>query len=137
MPLSLLHYLNPEIDVWLPSSHPTIQEWTMRTYKSQQQVVQTSLQSALSKIHLTIDLWTSPNTLAIIGIVAHYISDSGQLEHSVLALREVDGEHSGENQAICVLDVIAEYGITSKLGYFVMDNAGNNDTLVVSLSKGM
>lgn len=98
-------------------------------------MVQTALQSALSKIHLTIDLWTSPNNLAIIGIIAHYISDSGQLEHSVLALREVDGDHSGDNQSLCVLEVIVEYGIASKLGFFVMDNASNNDTLIMGLSK--
>jgi hypothetical protein len=86
---------------------------------------------------LTIDLWTSPNTLAIIGIVSHYISESGQLEHSVLALRELDGAHSGENQSACVIEVASEYGIASKIGYFVMDNASNNDTLVSSFSKGI
>lgn len=30
--------------------------------------------------------------------------------------------------------VIQEFGIASKIGYFVMDNATNNDTLVTSLS---
>lgn len=133
--LSLLHYLNPEIDAWLPSSHNTIQEWTIRTYKHHKQVIQDSLQSALSKIHLTVDLWTSPNTLAVIGVVSHYISDSGQLEHAVLALREIDGEHSGENQSTCIMEVVQEYGIASKIGYFVMDNAGNNDTLVSHFSE--
>jgi hypothetical protein len=104
--LSLLHYLNPEIDAWLLSSHNTIQEWTIRTYKRHKQVIQDSLQSALSKIHLTVDLWTSPNTLAVIRVVSHYISDSGQLEHAVLALREIDGEHLGENQSTCIMKVV-------------------------------
>lgn len=75
--LSLLHYLNPEIDAWLPSSHNTIQEWTIRTYKRHKQVIQDSPQLALSKIHLTVDLWTSLNTLAVIRVVSHYISNSG------------------------------------------------------------
>jgi hypothetical protein len=132
---SLLQFLNPEIDLWLPSSANTIQEWTIRIYKAQKEVVQATLQSALSKIHLTIDLWTSPNTLAILGIVGHYISESGQLEHSILALREVSGEHTGENQSEEVLQVVKEYRFASKLGYFMMDNASNNDTLVQSVSE--
>lgn len=53
----------------------------------------------------------------------------------MLALREVDGDHSGDNQSLCVLEVIVEYGIASKLGFFVMDNASNNDTLIMGLSK--
>ena len=92
---ALLHYLNPEIDNWLPNSIPTIQTWTLRTYKAQKQQIKRNVQSALSKAHFTVDLWTSPNSLAILGIIAHYISETGQLEHSVLALQELDGKHTG------------------------------------------
>jgi hypothetical protein len=127
--------LNPVTDDVLPTSHSTIQVWTIRQYKQYKERIRDTLQLARTKIHFTVDLWTSPNSLAIIGIIAHYINDSGQLEHSVLALRELIGEHSGENQASVVMDVIDEYGIASKIGYFVMDNASNNDTLVRSLSQ--
>jgi hypothetical protein len=92
---SLLHYLNPEIDTWLPTHWNTIQGWTIRTYETERQRIKSEVQSALSKVHFTVDLWTSPNYLAILGVIAHYISESGQLEHSVLALQEIDGEHSG------------------------------------------
>jgi hypothetical protein len=34
------------------------------------------------------------------------------------------------------LKVVDEWGFASKLGYFVMDNAGNNDTMMRSLSLG-
>ena len=36
-----------------------------------------------------------------------------------------------------VMDVIDYYGIASKLGYFQMDNAGNNDTLLHTVSADM
>ncbi|OAF60365.1 hypothetical protein VC83_03246 [Pseudogymnoascus destructans] len=68
--------------------------WTLHTYKAQKQQIKRDVQSALSKAHFTVDLWTSPNSLAILGIIAHYISETGQLEHSVLALQELDGEHT-------------------------------------------
>ena len=131
---ALLHYLNPEIDNWLLNSSPIIRAWTMRTYIAQQERVKREVQSALSKVHFTVDLWTSPNALAILGMIAHYTSESGQLEHSVLALRELDGKHSGHNIAGCIMQVINDYEIASKVGYFMMDNADNNDTMMEALS---
>ncbi|OWT42294.1 BED zinc finger domain-containing protein [Pochonia chlamydosporia 170] len=90
---ALLCFLNPAIDNWLPNSPSTIRSCTLRTYETQKLRVKRETQLALSKVHFTVDLWTSPNALAILGIVAHYTSESGQLEYSVLALRELDGKH--------------------------------------------
>jgi hypothetical protein len=134
---ALLLYLNPAIDNYLPSSHTTIQLWTIRTYTAEKVRIQQKVQSALSKIHFTVDLWSSPNSLAIIGMIGHYISDTGNLQHSVLALKELDGAHSGQNQAESIMEVINDYGIASKVGYFVMDNASNNDTMIKALSHCM
>jgi hypothetical protein len=131
----MLHYLNPAINEWLPHSSTTIHDWVLRKYTEEKVIIRQAVQAALTNIHFTVDLWTSPNSLAILGIVAHYISATGNLDTSVLALREVNGEHSGENQAVEILDVINDYGIASKVGYFVMDNATNNDTMIKELSK--
>ena len=43
----------------------------------------------------------------------------------------MEGEHSGENQAAVVLDVLNDYEICNKLGYMVMDNVGSNDTFII------
>jgi hypothetical protein len=53
---TLLLYLNPAIDNFLPSSHTTIQLWTIRTYAAEKIRVQQRVQSALSKVHFTVDL---------------------------------------------------------------------------------
>ena len=37
---------------------------------------------------------------------------------------------------MAILEVVNKWGFASKLGYFVMDNAGNNDTIMRSLSLG-
>ena len=126
---ALLCYLNPEIDNWLPNSIPTIRTWALRTFEAQKHRIKREVQSALSRIHFTVDLWTSPNALAILGMIAHYTSESRQLEHSVLALRELDGKHSGQNIASSIMQIINDYGVASKVGYFMMDNADNNDTI--------
>ncbi|KAK4071107.1 hypothetical protein Purlil1_13524 [Purpureocillium lilacinum] len=78
-----------------------------------------------------------PNTLAILGVVAHYVMEDGQLQHHTLALKDIDSEHDGSHLADAILEVIEDWGFASKLGYFVMDNAGNNDTMMKSLSLGL
>jgi len=108
----------------------------MRQFEDQKAKVKQRIQSAKSKIHISCDLWTSPNSLAILGVVAHFVTEDGQLEHCVLALKDIDGEHDGGNLAATIMEVIEDWGFASKLGYFVMDNAGNNDTMMESLSLG-
>jgi hypothetical protein len=88
------------------------------------------LHTALTDIHISCDLWTSPNSLPILGLVSHYIAQDGQLESATLALVEMEGEHSGENLAKYLQEVVADWGISSKLGYIQMDNATNNDTMM-------
>jgi hypothetical protein len=82
-------------------------------------------------------MWKSANHLAILGIVAHYISEDGILQECLLAMKVVNGWHTGENLSQYVLQVIQDYGITSRLGYLQMDNASNNDSLIRVLSVGM
>ena len=67
-------------------------------------------------------------------MIGHHFADNGDLCQSVLALRELDGQHTGENQSQLIMKVIEEYGIASKVGYFMMDNAENNETMIRSLS---
>ena len=96
-----------------------------------------ALRQARSKIHISCDLWTSPNSKAILGITAQFVNKAGKLTSLVLALKEVVGEHSGENMSKYLLHVIREYSIESNLGYIVMDNASDNDTLMTALSVSL
>ena len=47
------------------------------------------------------------------------------------------GEYIEENMLKYVIKVIKEYGITHNLGYFVIDNAPNNDTMMTTLSLAL
>ncbi|KAH7459105.1 hypothetical protein FOMA001_g19259 [Fusarium oxysporum f. sp. matthiolae] len=134
---ALLAYINNDIETWLPDTHDTVKTWIMRQYECQKERVKQRIQSAKSRIHISCDLWTSPNSLAILGVVSHYVTEDCQLEHHVLALKDIDSEHDGSHLAVAILKVVDEWGFASKLGYFVMDNAGNNDTMMRSLSLGL
>ncbi|KFA45512.1 hypothetical protein S40293_10332 [Stachybotrys chartarum IBT 40293] len=67
---ALLTYINNDIDTWLPTSHETIRKWIMRQYADRKERVKQRIQSAKSRIHISCDLWTSPNSLAILGIAS-------------------------------------------------------------------
>jgi hypothetical protein len=133
---AFLAYLNADIDVWLPKSHHSIREWVMRQFEDQKDQMKLNIQSAQSKIHISCDLWTSPNSLAILGIIAHFVDEGGKLRHCTLALKDILGEHTGESLAKAVLEALEEWGFISKLGFFIMDNAPNNDTMMKALQRG-
>jgi hypothetical protein len=48
----------------------------------------------------------------------------------VLGLREINRRYTGENQALVIIKVIAEFRVASKLGYFMIDNITNNNTMI-------
>ena len=133
---AFISYLNKDVDRWLNTSHHTIREWVMRQFKNEKAVAKIRLQKARSKIHISLDIWTSTNNKGIMGITAVYIEEEGQLDHTVLAVKEIEGNHQGENLAPLVMEVIKDWEIAEKLGYFVMDNASNNDTMMRWISKG-
>jgi hypothetical protein len=51
-------------------------------------------------------------------------------------MREISGSHTGENLAIPVIEVIKDWNIQHNLGYFMMDNASDNDTMIRAIALG-
>jgi hypothetical protein len=133
---AFLTYLNDDINAHLPTSDTSIRKWVLRQFNAEKERVKHRVQNPRTKIHLSLDIWTSPNCKPIIGVIAHYISGNNVLEETVLAVKEIEGSHKGENLAPVVMEVIREWGIASKLGYIVMDNASNNDTMMAAISTG-
>src|SRR3979411_1744076 len=106
----------PHYNTWLLESHNTILAWLLCQFDIQKERTKAQLYNTQTVIHLALDLWSSPNGLAILGIIAHYISEDNLLEESVLSVQEVEGDHLGENLAKHTMKTINDYGIVSKLG---------------------
>ena len=119
----------------LPHSENTIRADILRYFKEAKHIIAECFSAAQSRIHLSFDLYTSPNCKALLAITAHWTSAEHKAEATLLAIRELKEEHTGKNIAEKIYAVIKEYSISNKLGYFVMDNASNNDTALVSLNK--
>jgi hypothetical protein len=133
---SFIRYINPTADNLLPESPSTTKALIMDQFTTEKETIRQRLQGSQSCIHLSLDSWTSGNHLPILGVIAHTISGD-QVQEYVLALRVIQGRHTGENLAPIVLGILQDYGIAYKLGYIQMDNATNNDTLMAALSSGI
>jgi hypothetical protein len=121
--------LNPESSDFITTTHSQITKQIKLSWQTHQDVVRKKLQSAISSIHLSLDIWTSPNRLLLLGICAHFV-DCTQEKHTkaLLALSTV-ANHSGDEQFATLLPVLKDYGIVRKLGSIVCDNATPNDVL--------
>ena len=93
-----------------------------------------SLGKAKTKIHISYDLWSSLNSLAILGVIVYYITRDRELRHAVLVLKEINSTYTRENLLLVVLEVIINYRFKLNLGFFVIDNTSNNNTIINYLS---
>lgn len=81
------------------------------------------------KISLSLDAWTLSNSIAFLAIVAHYVTNKGELgklsvtqsifstdsldniEELLIDFQKLIGSHSGENMAEVVWETLGVYGL--------------------------
>jgi hypothetical protein len=132
---ALIGLLNPVILQYLFRAGNSIRKLIMEDFQQRRERVKEDLRAARSRIHISFDLWTSPNSMAMNGVIAHYLTKDLIARSLLIGLRRVEGTHSGENIAITVIQVLKDFEIEQKIGYFVTDNADNNNTCVAEICK--
>jgi len=111
-----------------------IREALQLVYSDRKKYIQSFLRFAETKIHITFDLWTSPNNKAYLSVCAHFLDASFSKKTLLLALQPHYDRHNGKAIAQSIRTVLDAYGITrDRLGVTVSDNASNNDTTVYHL----
>ena len=50
-------------------------------------------------------------------------------------MRELEGKHLDKNQTIIILNVLNDFGIRNRLGYFMIDNIKSNNTLISVIAE--
>jgi hypothetical protein len=130
----ILEYLDPRSAKAFHTSN-TLRADCLRYLQTAKSEVIHTLSLPKSRIHLSFDLWTSPNYKAMTAVTAHWTDQNYKAQSLVLVIREVKGEHSGENISETVYKVALEFDIAERFGYFVGDNAGNNDTALKHLDR--
>lgn len=91
------------------------------------------LRQARSSVYINFDLWTLSYNSTYVDIICHFINVNKQLRTLLLAVRHMQGDHSGKNQAKSILPILDEYSLKEKLGYFITDNVSSNDTCITEI----
>src|SRR5579859_4422054 len=130
----LLEYLDPRSVKALTTAN-TLRADCIRYFEIAKNTIINILSSAMSRIHLTWDLWTSPNFKAMIAITTHWTDKNWKVQSTLIAIREIEGDHDGENISQIIHAVIKEFEIVDRIGYFTGDNASNNDTAMKCLNR--
>ena len=108
----LIFWCSPGLERYLPKAAKTIRAWVMQVFNERREKIKQEMREAYSRIYISFDLWSSPNHKAIIGVIAHYITASGRRRNIAIGLREVFGEHAGENVSYQLLLLFKDYNIT-------------------------
>jgi hypothetical protein len=109
-----------------------------KTFAQHKQGLVEKLRRSLSSMaHFTIDMWTSSEQkTAYQAIVVHFVdAETREAAQALLSLLEFKGSHSGRLQAQTFLEVIKEYELGEKVGYFTMDNHDVNDTMLDEIAN--
>jgi hypothetical protein len=128
--------LNSTCEGMITTSHSVVRTRVGEAFQKHKDTVRKALQGALSHIHISLDIWTSPNQWLILAICAHFTSYDQKNEKALLALKKVPG-HSGDDQFSILLPVLRDYAIELKLGAIIADNAAPNNVLCRTIEKYM
>src|SRR5690242_19865246 len=101
----MLFWVAPKMEQYVPVAAKTIRNWVIEEFEIQKKLVMMDLANAISNVNLSFDLWTSPSAISTLAVVAHYINRDGKRQCKLLALREVVGQHTGENIAAILISV--------------------------------
>ncbi|CAG9788197.1 unnamed protein product [Diatraea saccharalis] len=88
-------------------------------------LVSESLKKELENIYhlaLTSDIWTSDSNKSFISLTAHYIYEY-KLKSVVISTSEIQIQHTAENIALAIQEVMDQWQISSKVVTIVTDNA--------------
>jgi hypothetical protein len=88
-----------------------------------------------TKIHLIIDMWTSPNMYSFICVVARFCDENYTLHEVILDLWE-DSDHSGKALSEELIILLKDFDIgIDQIGGISLDNASSNDTMMLNLES--
>jgi hypothetical protein len=75
-----------------------------------------------------VDVWTSPSRALLPGICASFVDIRDEYRNPLIALCTISSQ-GGTDQWEALRPVLIEYGVETKIGALVGDNAGSNNVL--------
>lgn len=130
------------VDIWRApnaESLAPLSSWTYRrlltsTFMDYKPRVKALLQQQES-VSITLDMWTSPNHHAFMGIVAHFIDADWTPQSVVIGMEHMVGSHTAEAQSEQVMAVLADFGIVGKVFTITTDSASVMNKMALLLGS--
>jgi hypothetical protein len=134
---AMIEFANPEAEAALWASHTSVSTFVMRLFSFMQPHVIEGLSTAISKVHISFDGWTTKGgRRGFFGVVAHFSDAAGIIKDLPIDLPQLRGAHTGERIVEIINSTLTTYRITPlKLGYFVLNNAASKDTAIAALAR--
>jgi hypothetical protein len=109
----MIAFANPEAEAALWVSPRSVTAYALRLYRRMQPEVVKALSTAVSKVHISFDGWTTKGgKRGYLGVVAHFADASGVIHDLPIALPQLAGAHTGEAIAKAISEMLEIYGIT-------------------------
>ena len=115
------------------STRYTLRQSIYDEFTKQRLQLKDDLATTCNTIALSLDVWTSSNSLPILAIIGHWLTAEFDYRQQVVEFTELKGPHSGENMAAAVEACLLELDLAPKLVSITGDNAANNETMVSDL----
>lgn len=116
-----------------PFSRTSLANWADTAFDKEKDNIKRLLHASLSKVHISFDIWNSPNRYGILGIVGHFVvkkEEEYRNQACVLAMTRMKDNHGAEEISEELIRVVLDYKIGEKLGVFQADNPTVNDNAV-------
>ena len=94
----------------------------MEDFKQWKDQIRNEIHLSKSIIHFSFNIWTSSNSMAMIAIVAHYISCIDEVKDYLLGLKHMVRTHSGENMVQSINTTIENYRLQDRIGKLFLTN---------------
>ncbi|KAG7410316.1 Zinc finger BED domain-containing protein RICESLEEPER 2 [Fusarium oxysporum f. sp. raphani] len=136
---ALLAAINPAVQEFLTDSGSTVAGDLARAYDAHRESVKKWLERARSLVHISMDVWSSPQRKAYIAIHAQWVDETCKPRKALLGLPNLRRAHAGAAMTPHLMKIIRQYRLAHRIGYFTGDNDAKNDTclrqLAVELSR--
>jgi hypothetical protein len=134
---AILMAINPAVEEFLTDSGNTVAADLDRAYTAHQQSIKKRLKFARSRIHFSMDMWSSPHRKAFIAVHVQWVDENYIPRKALLGLPNLRRSHAGAAMTPCLMKIIQKYHLARRIGYFTGDNDAKNDTCLRQLAEDL
>jgi hypothetical protein len=118
-------------------SYNSVSTFVIKLFSAIQPRVIKAIQTACSKIYISFNGWTTKGgKRGFLGIVTYFATVDSIVVNMPIDLLQLVGAYTGKRLAKVITSTLTTYSITAKnVGYFVLNNASNNNTAVTALAR--